>query len=118
MTHKLIALNAHHVGIIGSESDASRRTWLVLGVGYTENDEIAYWADNRGYQVEQVDEIPESHRKAVANLEAYSFNQKNMGAADGADPEAIYHFTGNDGHTRVDVRDVIAGRPAKVHFSN
>jgi hypothetical protein len=76
---------------------------------YTDSQTAADWAAARGYTVTEVEEIPDSPLQQSARLDAWPAVVIRTSAADGADPDQKYRFTGPDGHTQYDIRDVLAG---------
>lgn len=104
--HKLTAPN-DTTKIIGDYTVRSP-LWLVLGVAYTDSDPVANWARRKGYAVNEVDEIPAEHLEQCARLNAYPVKPLGF-TGDGANPEQKYMFNAADGHTAVDIRDVING---------
>lgn len=117
-SYKLKAPNPDHVGFIGSESDPLRRTWIVFGVGYTDSPEVVEYARRIGYTVTGGPKPTDDYASAVANLEAFPKKMRRYGTPDGADPDSAFRFTGLDGHTLIDVRDIIAGRPTPTNPTN
>lgn len=107
-THKLTAPN-DATCVIGPRH-TSTPLWMILGVAYTDNDTLAAHLENRGYRREEVAEIPAEHLQQVDRLNAYPVKPPANGLNDGANPDQKYMFTGADGHTPVDVRDIITGR--------
>ena len=81
---------------------------IILGVGYTDRPTLAEWARDHGYTVTKVDETPAEHLQRLARLTAWP-SPIVTGRADGADPDQKYRFTGPDGHTQYDIRDVLSG---------
>lgn len=107
-TYRLTAPDPDAIATIGNTTDHNRSVRIVLGVGYTTNDSIAEWASRRGYGVETVDEIPQDHLDRVARLDA--FPVQFLGSlGDGEDPDQRFKVTAGDGHTVVDLRDIING---------
>lgn len=86
-------------------------TRIVLGVGYTESPAVASWAAEHGYTVDVVDEIPAEYLEQVARLDAYP-SELGSPIIDAADPDSRYRVTSVDGHSSVDIRDIINGRTA------
>ena len=127
--HTLAATAAHHekranmpIHRIEAPSDATTvigagrhtdqpGTRIVLGVGYTESPAVASWAAEHGYTVDVVDEIPAEYLEQVARLDAYP-SELGSPIIDAADPESRYRLTSVDGHSTVDIRDIINGRTA------
>ncbi|GAA1768395.1 hypothetical protein [Agromyces humatus] len=106
--NKITAPDPEAIATIGDTNHHDRGVRIVLGVGYTTNDSIAEWASRRGYSVEVVDEIPQDHLDKVARLDAYSV-QFLGSLTDATDPDQRFKVTAADGHTVVDLRDVING---------
>lgn len=107
-TYKLASPDPDAIATIGDPTDHSRGVRIVLGVGYTTSDGIAEWAGRKGYGVEPVEEIPQEHVDRVARLDA--FPVQFLGSlTDGDDPEQRFKVTAGDGHTAVDLRDIING---------
>ncbi|MDQ0576461.1 hypothetical protein [Agromyces albus] len=107
-TYRLAAPDPEAIATIGDMNDHSRGVRIVLGVGYTTSDHIAEWVGRKGYSVETVDEIPQDHLDKVARLDA--FPVQFLGSlGDGEDPEQRFMVTAADGHTAVDLRDIING---------
>lgn len=107
MIYKLTAPN-DITGFVGGHLEHDRRVRIILGVAYTGDQELARWAEARGYTTEIVDRVPDDYLDARARLEAWPTEISGF-AADGADPDAKYRFTGPDGQTQIDIRDVING---------
>ncbi|WP_404475134.1 hypothetical protein [Microbacterium aerolatum] len=84
--------------------------WMISGRAYTNSEAVVAFADRQGYDVAEVPAIPAVYLEQAARLNAYPGVPMNAGAGDGANPEQKYLFTGPDGQTQVDIRDVIAGR--------
>jgi|ABEF01.1.fsa_nt_gi hypothetical protein len=104
-------LTAPHdtTSVIGTPHDPEHHFRVILGVGYTDRQHVADWADAHGYTVEEVDEVPAEHLARVARLDAWPQTMIRLSTADGADPDQQYRFTGPDGHTQYDIRDVVNG---------
>ncbi|WP_022891236.1 hypothetical protein [Agromyces subbeticus] len=106
--YKIASPDPQAISTIGDANDHDRSVRIVLGVGYTTNDVIAEWAGRHGYGVETVDEIPQDHLDKVARLDA--FPVQFLGSlSDGEDPEQRFMVTAGDGHTAIDLRDIING---------
>lgn len=86
-------------------------TRIILGIGYTDSPAVASWAAEHGYTIDIVDEIPGEYLEQVARLDAYP-SELGSPIIDAADPESRYRLTSTDGHTTVDIRDIISGRTA------
>lgn len=86
-------------------------TRIILGIGYTDSTAVASWAAEHGYAVDVVDEIPADYLEQVARLDAYP-SELGSPIIDAADPDSRYRVTSVDGHTSVDIRDIINGRTA------
>ena len=86
-------------------------TRIILGIGYTNSPAVASWAAEHGYTVDVVDELPAEYLEQVARLDAYP-SELGSPIIDAADPESRYRLTSTDGHTTVDIRDIISGRIA------
>jgi hypothetical protein len=106
MPYMLTAQN-DSTSVIGDRHDPLSRIRIILGRGYTNSEAAVSFATRAGYDVTEVAQIPPAYLEQVARIDALqiepSFSQ------DGADPEAKYMFTGKDGHTHIDIRDVISG---------
>lgn len=98
--------------LIGAVRDADQPgTRIILGIGYTDSPAVASWAAEHGYTVDIVDEIPTEYLEQVARLDAYP-SELGSPTIDAADPDSRYRVTSVDGHTSVDIRDIINGRTA------
>ncbi len=86
-------------------------TRVILGVGYTDSTAVASWAAEHGYTIEIVDEIPTEYIEQSARLDAYPV-ELGSPIIDGADPDSPYRVLSADGHTPIDIRDIITGRIA------
>ena len=106
--HRLTA-PSDTTSVIGTPHDSEHHVRLVLGVGFTDDQHVADWAAARGYTVEEVEEVPAAPLERVARLDAWPQTMIRLSVADGADPDQQYRFTGPDGHTQYDIRDVVAG---------
>ena len=56
-------------------------------------------------------EVPADYLEQVARLDAYP-SELGSPTIDAADPDSRYRVTSVDGHTSVDIRDIINGRTA------
>lgn len=95
--------------VIGNRH-TSTPLWMILGRAYTDSEAVLAFAERQGYDVSEVPEIPSFYLEQAARLNAYPGITVNAGGADGADADAKYMITGPDGHTQVDIRDIISGR--------
>ncbi|WP_448002555.1 hypothetical protein [Agromyces bauzanensis] len=106
--HKITAPDPDAITTIGDTNDHSRGVRIVLGVGYTTSEQIVAYAARKGYGIETVDEVPQDHLDKVARLDA--FPVQFLGSlGDGEDPDQRFKMNAPDGHTAVDLRDIING---------
>ncbi|WP_448808351.1 hypothetical protein [Agromyces bauzanensis] len=108
MIHKLTAPDSGAITTIGSTGPLDHGVRIILGVGYADSDAIAEWAGRKGYGVETVDEIPQAHLDAIERLDAYPVQWSNS-LGDAEDPDQRFKVNAPDGHTAVDLRDIING---------
>lgn len=109
MTIYMLQASTDSTSLIGPRHDPEAGCRIILGRGYTESDAIADYAARAGYEVSEVPEIPHAYLEQKARLDAWPAEYINSGHTDGADPEWKYFVTGLDGHTPVDIRDIISG---------
>lgn len=106
-TYKLTAPN--DVTCVIGNRHTPAPLWMILGRAYTDSEAVLAFAERQDYAVEEVPEVPGVYLEQAARLNAYPGKPQNL-AQDGANPDQKYLFTGPDGHTQVDIRDIIHGR--------
>jgi hypothetical protein len=105
MTHKItgpVRLNT----VLGHAQGLDARTRLIWGIGYTDDPATIDYCRNRGFQLDLVDEVPEAHRVMVEKLDELP-QLVGTPTIDAQDPDSEFRRTLADGHTTIDIRDII-----------